>query len=101
MMPAVPRLVCPIEVYRADDLTLGQALALKFLPPDLANALDRLTRFRKGVAAARRVSHPRVCRDYDIAEADGQAFLTTAYGGQRLFREGFFGDEEEMEVDAG
>ena len=59
------------EVYRADDLTLGQAVALKFLPPHLATDHDRLARFRKEVAAARRVSHPSVCRVYDIAEADG------------------------------
>src|SRR6516162_1384458 len=67
------------EVYRADDLTLGQAVALKFLPPHLATDHDRLARFRKEVAAARRVSHPSVCRVYDIAEADGQPFLTMEY----------------------
>ncbi len=67
------------EVYRADDLTLGQAVALKFLPPHLATDHDRLARFRKEVAAARRVSHPSVCRVYDIAEADSQPFLTMDY----------------------
>jgi serine/threonine-protein kinase len=67
------------EVYRADDLTLGQPVALKFLPAPLAADPDRLTRFRKEVAAARRVSHPNVCRVYDIGEADGQAFLSMEY----------------------
>src|SRR5215472_6377439 len=57
------------EVYRADDLTLGQAVALKFLPPHLATDHDRLARFRKEVAVARRVSHPNVCRVYDLGEA--------------------------------
>src|SRR5262245_25069219 len=66
-------------VYRADDLTLGQPVALKFLPPHLADAPDRLTRPRKEVAAARRVSHPNVCRVYDIAEAGGTAFLTMEF----------------------
>src|SRR5438105_13966459 len=67
------RVVAPLgkggmgEVYRADDLTLGQPVALKFLPPHLAADPDRLTRFRKEVASARKVSHPNVCRVYDIA----------------------------------
>src|SRR5262245_46231852 len=63
-------------VYRADDLTLGQPVALKFLPPHLADDPERLARFRKEVAVARRVSHPNVCRVHDIAEAGGTAFLT-------------------------
>src|SRR5262245_25900220 len=67
------------EVYRADDLTLGQPVALKFLPPHLAADPDRLTRFRKEVAAARRVSHPHVCRVYDITEHAGHSFLTMEY----------------------
>jgi len=67
------------EVYRADDLTLGQPVALKFLPPHLASDPDRLTRFRKEVAAARKASHPHVCRVYDIADHDGQPFLTMEY----------------------
>jgi serine/threonine-protein kinase len=67
------------EVYRADDLTLGQAVALKFLPADLADDPDRLARFRGEVRVARQVSHPHVCRVYDIGEADGQIFLTMEY----------------------
>jgi serine/threonine-protein kinase len=67
------------EVYRADDLTLGQPVALKFLPLHIAQDPDRLARFRKEVAAARRVSHPNVCRVYDIAEHDGQSFLTMEF----------------------
>src|SRR5687767_15025987 len=67
------------EVYRADDLTLGQPVALKFLPAALVNDPDRLARFRGEVAAARKVSHPNVCRVYDIAEHDGQPFLTMEF----------------------
>src|SRR5438045_4606910 len=52
------------EVWRADDLALGQPVALKFLPSHLADDPDRLTRFRKEVALARRVSHPNCCRVY-------------------------------------
>src|SRR6516164_11362059 len=79
------RVVAPLgrggmgEVYRADDLTLGQPVALKFLPPHLAADPDRLARFRHEVAAARRVSHPHVCRVYDIAEHAAQPFLTMEF----------------------
>ncbi len=64
------------EVYRADDLTLQQPVALKFLPIDLNKDPDRLTRFRNEVRIARQVSHSNVCRVYDIGEFDGQAFLS-------------------------
>jgi serine/threonine-protein kinase len=67
------------EVYRADDLTLGQPVALKFLPPHLADDPDRLSRFRKEVAVARKVSHPNVCRVHDLAGGDQQPFLTMEY----------------------
>jgi hypothetical protein len=67
------------EVYRADDLTLDQPVALKFLPRPLADDPGRLARFRKEVALARRISHPNVCRVYDLAEVDRQPFLTMEY----------------------
>ncbi len=67
------------EVYRADDLTLGQSVALKFLPRHLVDDADRLARFRGEVRIARQISHPNVCRVYDIADHDGQSFLTMEY----------------------
>lgn len=79
------RIVAPLgrggmgEVYRADDLALGQPVALKFLPAHFADDPDRLARFRKEVAVARKVSHPNCCRVYDLAEADGQSFLSMEY----------------------
>ena len=57
------------EVYRADDLTLGSSVALKFLPPDFVADPVRLERFRAEVRLARQVSHPNICRVYDIVEA--------------------------------
>src|SRR5579864_9012498 len=67
------------EVYRADDLTLGQAVALKFLPDAATNDEALLERFRNEVRIARRVSHPNVCRVYDVGEVDGQTFFTMEY----------------------
>jgi len=67
------------EVYRAEDLTLGQVVALKFLPESLAQDAPALTRFHAEVRTARQVSHPNVCRMFDIGEADGVLFLTMEY----------------------
>src|SRR2546426_8238312 len=67
------------EVYRADDLKLGQPVALKFLPEKLMHEPERLARFHGEVRIARQVSHPNVCRVYDIAEANGQPVLTMEY----------------------
>ncbi|HEX6323081.1 MAG TPA: serine/threonine-protein kinase [Vicinamibacterales bacterium] len=67
------------EVYRADDLKLAQPVALKFLPPDLASDPVRRERFFAEVAIARQISHPNVCRVYDIAEVDGRLFLSMEY----------------------
>ncbi len=67
------------EVYRADDLTLGQPVALKFLPEAIARNENALARFRNEVRVARQVSHPNVCRVYDVGEIDGQVFLSMEY----------------------
>ena len=67
------------EVYRADDLKLGQPVALKFLPPDVDRDPARLTQLHTEVRMARQVSHPNVCRVYDIDEVDGTTFLSMEY----------------------
>jgi serine/threonine protein kinase len=67
------------EVYRADDLKLGQPVALKFLPPDVDRDPARLTQLHTEVRMARQVSHPNVCRVYDIDEVDGATFLSMEY----------------------
>jgi serine/threonine-protein kinase len=67
------------EVYRADDLKLGQAVALKFLPDRMAKDDRWLARFRSEVTIARRVSHPNVCRVHDIGDVAGHHFLTMEY----------------------
>ena len=66
------------EVFRADDLTLGQPVALKFLPESMIDEF-MLERFRNEVRIARRISHPNVCRVYDIGETDNQVFLSMEY----------------------
>jgi serine/threonine-protein kinase len=51
------------EVYRADGLTLGQSVALKFLPAEPARDTERLARFRADLRTARQVSQV-VSRNY-------------------------------------
>ena len=67
------------EVYRADDLKLGQAVALKFLPDELANDGAAMARFHKEVSLARQVSHPNVCRVFDVGEVEAQPFLSMEF----------------------
>ena len=66
------------EVYRADDLSLGQDVALKFLP-ECTTDEETLERFRNEVRIARRISHPNVCRVFDIGQTDDQVFLSMEY----------------------
>ena len=67
------------EVYRAFDQILNQAVALKFVVA--AGELDEaaLNRFRNEVRVARQVSHPNVCRVYDIGFVEGMHFLSMEY----------------------
>ena len=67
------------EVYRADDLKLGQPVALKFLPEALQTDGATLARFHREVRIARQVSHRNVCRVYDIGEVSGQHFLSMEF----------------------
>lgn len=67
------------KVYRADDLKLGQPVALKFLPEHLTSDGAALARFHREVRVARQVSHRNVCRVYDIGEIDGRHFLSMEF----------------------
>ena len=67
------------EVYRAEDLKLQQDVALKFLPRGLERDPGRLQMFLNEVRTARQVTHPNVCRVYDVEENDGQHFLSMEY----------------------
>lgn len=67
------------EVYRAHDQILNQAVALKFLAHARMDEAA-LARFRNNeVRIARQVSHPNVCRVYDIGSIEGQHFLSMEY----------------------
>ena len=79
------RIVSPLgqggmgEVYRADDLKLGEVVALKFLPERLEQDVTLRERFLSEARLARQVAHPNVCRMYDIGEIGGRPFLSMEY----------------------
>src|SRR4029453_11601204 len=64
------------DVYRADDLTLGQTVALKFLRGNDPSLSERL---RDETRTARQVSHPNVCRVHDVADWNGRPFVSMEY----------------------
>ncbi len=67
------------DVYRADDLKLDQAVALKFLARGRGEDPTWLRRYRNEVRLARKVTHPNVTRVYDISEAEGEVFISMEY----------------------
>lgn len=67
------------EVYKAEDLKLKQIVALKFLPEAVALDGGALARFHNEVRITRQISHPNVCRVYDIGEVAGLHFLSMEF----------------------
>ena len=91
------------EVYKADDLELGQTVALKFLPETFSKNEQALARFRGEVRTARQVSHPNVCRVFDIGEINGVYYLSMEYVdgddlSQLLRRIGHFSPDKAVEI---
>ncbi len=66
-------------VYQADDLKLHVTVALKFLNPAHAADENRLQLLLNEVRLAREITHPNVCRLFDVGEIDGQHFLSMEY----------------------
>ena len=67
------------EVYRADDLKLGQPVALKFVPLSIVQDGELLHRLYNEVRLGRQVAHPNVCRLFDLAESDDHPFIVMEF----------------------
>jgi serine/threonine-protein kinase len=66
------------QVYEAEDTLLGIPVALKLLPPQCSASPTFVSHLRQEILLGRRVSHPNVCRIYDLGKSGDLHFLTMA-----------------------
>jgi eukaryotic-like serine/threonine-protein kinase len=60
------------EVYEAEDLDLREHVAIKTISPSTLRDAKSVSKFRREVQLARRVTHPNVCRLFDLFRHKGQ-----------------------------
>jgi serine/threonine protein kinase len=64
------------EVYLAEDSKLKRKVALKVLPPEMADDPDRLSRFQREAETIASLSHPNIVTIFSVEETEGVHFLT-------------------------
>jgi len=67
------------DVYLAQDMKLDRRVALKILPPNLAEDNDRMSRFVREAKSASALNHPSIITIHEIGELDGLNFIATEY----------------------
>src|SRR5580658_930042 len=67
------------EVYRARDTRLDRTVAIKVLPPHLADTPEARQRFEHEARAVSALNHPHICTLHDVGSQDGTEFLVMEY----------------------
>ena len=67
------------RVYKAYDAEVQEKIALKLIRPDIAADPAVVERFRNELKLARKITHPNVCRVFDLGVDAGKVFFTMEY----------------------
>lgn len=67
------------KVYKVMDKEVKEKIAIKVLRPEISLDEKIIERFRNELKMARKISHPNICRMYDLVKERGLYFITMEY----------------------
>jgi serine/threonine protein kinase len=67
------------EVWKAEDPRLGRVVAIKILPPAVANDAEAMLRMQREARTAAQLYHPNIATIHSIEEHDGRMFIVMEY----------------------